>query len=80
METEKLITVQRRLKLTPKNCAVCGREFPGWGRQWFCSKPCQRKWDYRQHADVRRTNRRAYYRRRKDESAPSRSAATSEQP
>ena len=80
METERLITVERRLKLTPRTCVVCAREFPSRGRQRFCSKPCQRKWDYRQHAEVRRANRREYYRRQKDESAPSRSAVTSEQP
>ena len=62
----RVITVQRRLKLTPRTCAVCGREFPGWGRQRFCGKPCQRKWDYQQHADARRANRREYYRRQKE--------------
>ncbi len=64
--SEKVITVQRRLKLTPRTCVVCSREFPGWGRQRFCGKPCQRKWDYRQHAEARRANRREYYRRQKD--------------
>ena len=80
MPTERVVTVQRRLKLTPRTCAVCGREFPGWGRQRFCGKPCQRKWDYQQHAEARRANRRASYRRQKDRSAPSRLAATSKQP
>ena len=46
-------------------CAVCGREFPGWGRQRFCGKPCQRKWDYQQHAEARRSARRAQYQSQK---------------
>ncbi len=79
METERLITVQRTLKLTPRACAVCGREFPGWGRQRFCSKPCQRKCDYRQHAEARRANRREYYQRQKERSTPSRLAVESRQ-
>jgi len=66
MSQDKVIIVQWRLKLTPRTCACCGREFLGWGRQRFCGKPCQRKWDYRQHAEVRRANRRTYYLRQKD--------------
>jgi tRNA(Ile2) C34 agmatinyltransferase TiaS len=62
----RVITIQRRLKLTPRTCAVCGREISGWGRQRFCGKPCQRKWDYQQHAEARRANRREYYRRQKE--------------
>ena len=70
MDTERVTTVTRRLKLTPRTCAVCGREFPGWGRQRFCGKPCQRKWDYKQHAEGRRANRREYYQRHKDRQDP----------
>ncbi len=66
----KLITVQRRLKLTPRTCAVCGQAFPGWGRQRFCGKPCQRKWDYLRHAEARRANRRESYRRQKKNQPP----------
>ena len=66
MESERIITVERRLKLTPRTCAVCGREFPGWGRQRFCGKPCQRKADYQRHADQRRANRREVYKRQKE--------------
>ena len=80
MDTERVVTVQRRLKLTPRTCAVCGRDFPGWGRQRFCSKPCQRKWDYRRHADVRRANRRKYYRRRKDQPTLSKAMERPQQP
>ena len=67
MDAERVITVERRLKLTPRTCAVCGREFPGWGRQRFCGKPCQRKFDYQRHADQRRANRREVYRRQKQQ-------------
>ena len=65
MSGERVIMVERRLKLTVRTCAVCGRPFEGWGRQRFCSKPCQRHWDYRQHAESRRETRRARYRRQK---------------
>jgi len=67
MEQYRIVITERRLKLTPRTCAVCGSEFLGWGRQRFCSKPCQRKWDYQQHAEQRRANRRAYYRRSKSD-------------
>jgi len=80
MDTEKLIMVQRRLKLTPRTCATCGSAFPGWGRQRFCSKPCHRKWDYRQHAEARRANRREYYQRHKDRPTPNRPAVDPQQP
>jgi hypothetical protein len=76
VDDERVITVERRLKLTPRACAVCGREFAGWGRQRFCGKPCQRKWDYRQHAEARRANRRAYYRRQKEGQSGRREADT----
>ncbi len=65
MESEKVISVQRRLKLTPRTCATCGRTFAGWGRQRFCNKACQRRSDYLLHAEVRRANRREYYRRKR---------------
>ena len=68
MDSERVTTVTRRLKLTPRTCAVCGREFPGWGRQRFCGRPCQRQWDYLQHAEVRRANRREYYRHQRQSS------------
>ncbi len=67
MSQDKVIIVQRRLKLTPRTCVVCAREFHGWGRQRFCGKTCQRKWDYRQHAEARRANRREYYQRQNDQ-------------
>ena len=65
MPSERVITVQRRLVLTPRTCIMCGKAFEGWSRQHFCSKPCQRHWDYRQHADKRRETRRERYRRQK---------------
>lgn len=80
MDTERRITVQRRLKLAPRTCAVCGLDYPGWGRQRFCSKPCQRKWDYGQHAEARRANRREYYRREKNQLTPITSTDESQKP
>ena len=65
MESEKVISVQRRLKLSPRTCATCGRTFAGWGRQRFCSKACQRRSDYLRHAEARRAKRREYYRRKR---------------
>ena len=67
MPSERVITVQRRLVLTPRTCIMCGKAFDGWGRQLFCSKPCQRHWDYRQHLESRREKRRARYARQKDQ-------------
>ncbi len=67
MPTERVITIVRRLRLTPRTCAMCSQAFEGWGRQRFCSKPCQRHWDYRQHAESRREKRRRRYSRRKQE-------------
>jgi len=66
METGRINVVRRWLKTSPRTCVSCGREFPGWGRQRFCGKPCQRKWDYQQHAEARRANRRNYYLRQKE--------------
>ena len=63
MQDERVIYVQRRLVLTPRTCAMCGKEFEGFGRARFCSKPCQRHWDYRQHVKSRREKRRARSRR-----------------
>ena len=63
MPEERVVYIQRRLVLTPRTCVMCGTAFEGWGRQRFCSKPCQRHWDYRQHAESRREKRRARYRR-----------------
>ena len=65
MPEGRVIMIQRRLVLTPRTCVRCGKSFEGWGRQRFCSKPCQRHWDYRQHVESRREKRRARYRRQK---------------
>ena len=46
---------------------LCGKSFEGFGRARFCSKPCQRHWDYRQHAESRRDKRRARYARQKEQ-------------
>ena len=67
MPSERVITVQRRLVLTPRTCIMCGKAFEGWGRQHFCSKPCQRHWDYRQHLESRREKRRARYARQQEQ-------------
>ena len=61
----RVITVERRLQLTERTCAVCGRTFEGWGRARFCSRTCQNRWDYGQHAEQRRAERRERYRRQK---------------
>ena len=63
--TERVVVVERRLKLTPRRCAVCGQEFLGWGRARFCGLACQRRWDYQQHRDERRAKRRARYQAQK---------------
>ena len=67
MEERRVIFIQRRLVLTPRTCAMCRKGFEGWGRQRFCSKRCQRHWDYRQHLETRREKRRARYARQKGE-------------
>ena len=54
METERVIHVERRLKLSPRTCAVCGTTFSGWGRQKFCLPACRRRADYQAHADARK--------------------------
>ena len=64
-ESERIITLQRRLKLTERTCAACGEEFQGWGVQRYCSKRCARRADYHRHPEKRRATRRAYYRRSK---------------
>ena len=67
MPEERVVYIQRRLVLTPRTCVMCGKTFEGWGRQRFCSKPCQRHWDYRQHLESRREKRRARYARRRNQ-------------
>ena len=64
--SERVITVERRLKLSERTCAVCGHTFEGWGRARFCSRACQNRWDYEQHAEQRRAERRERYRRQKE--------------
>ena len=67
MEAETAVLVrQQRIPLTPRTCARCGRAFQGWGRQRFCSPTCRRTWDYHEHAETRRANRRERYRREKE--------------
>ncbi len=63
----QVITVERRLQLTERTCAVCGRTFEGWGRARFCSRTCQNRWDYAQHAEQRRAERRERCRRQKEQ-------------
>ena len=70
MNEDKVMVVERRYRLTRRTCVVCGQRFHGWGRQRFCSKPCQRHWDYRQHVESRREKRRARYARQKEEQQP----------
>jgi hypothetical protein len=65
----RVVYIQRRLVLTPRTCAQCGRAFEGWGRQRFCQPKCQKLWDYYKHADARRATRRERYRRQKHERA-----------
>ena len=67
METERVIHVERRLKLDPRACAVCGTSFSGWGRQRFCSPSCRRRKDYEIHAEARRQARRESYQRQKQQ-------------
>jgi predicted nucleic acid-binding Zn ribbon protein len=63
----RVVYIRRRLVLTPRTCAQCGTAFEGWGRQRFCSKACQRRWDYRRHAEQRRAARRERYRRDREQ-------------
>ena len=57
--------VVHRILTAEKVCAVCGRTFEGVSKQLYCSKVCQRKADYGNHADDRRAARRARYQREK---------------
>lgn len=63
METEqvRVISVERRLKLSERACPQCGRTFLGWGKQRFDTPACQKKWDYYAHIEARRAARRARY-------------------
>ena len=65
MVKERIVTVERRLKLTPRACAVCDRPFDGWGQQRYDSDECRRRADYERHAESRREKRRARYARQK---------------
>jgi len=65
VEGEAVRVVERRLRLTPRTCAMCGQSFLGWGRARFCGPACRRGWDYRRHAEKRRATRRERYRRQK---------------
>ncbi len=67
MTADDVLVVERRYRLSPRTCAVCGNEFKGWGRQRFCSAACRRRWDYQQHAEERRAKRRERQRRQKSE-------------
>jgi endogenous inhibitor of DNA gyrase (YacG/DUF329 family) len=75
-ELEREITVTRRLKLTVRTCATCGNPFPGWGQQKFCSTACQKRADYREHADDRRAAARERSLRQKAEQAAHADRAT----
>jgi tRNA(Ile2) C34 agmatinyltransferase TiaS len=70
MESERVIHVERRLKLSPRSCAACGTMFPGWGQQKFCSPACRRRADYEAHAESRRLARRQHYERQKNQQEP----------
>ena len=70
MTSEKVITLERRIKLTPRACAVCGRPFDGWGQQRYCGVACRRRADYQGHAQSRREKRRARYARQQGEQQP----------
>ena len=67
MPSKKVIALERRIKLTPRACAVCGRPFDGWGQQRYCGDPCRRRADYVQHAKSRREKRRARYARQNEQ-------------
>ena len=67
MGGERVITVERRLKLTARTCAICGRPFEGWGQQRYCDTPCRRRADYERHGDKRRATRRERYRRQQQQ-------------
>ena len=67
MNSDDVLIVERRYRLSPRTCSVCGRGFHGWGRQRFCSTACRRRWDYQQHAEERRAKRRGHYARRQQE-------------
>jgi hypothetical protein len=65
--TERIVTVTRRLKLTPRTCQApgCNKGFLGWGRQKYCSKTCAVRADYHRHIEERRAGQRGRYRRAK---------------
>ncbi len=64
---ERLVTVIRRLKLTPRVCQGpgCRTQFMGWGRRKYCSKACAVRADYHKHLEKRRAGQRDRYRRAK---------------
>lgn len=66
-EGQRVLITERRLVYTARTCAMCGATFEGWGKARFCSKRCQRNWDYRQHAESRRQKRRDRYQRQREQ-------------
>ena len=67
MPPEWTILVERHLRLTERQCAMCGKVFLGWGRGRFCSDRCRQRSSYAKHAENRREKRRARYARQKEQ-------------
>lgn len=60
---ERVTIVTRREKIFDKECAFCGTPFQGLARRKYCSQLCGVKASYRRHAEERRAERRARYRK-----------------
>jgi len=58
---EQVIVVKRRIRVFPKKCPVCGKDFTGPKIKVFCSRACVRKATYQKHGEEYRKQRREKY-------------------
>ena len=62
-EAGRIIAAARRTG--PQACTICATVVIATSRRRFCSTPCRLKADYARHAERRKANRRARYRRQR---------------
>lgn len=63
--SEAAAQIARLRKREDRACEVCGKVAAMLKRQRYCSDACSLRADYQRHAEQRRANRRARYRRAK---------------
>ena len=65
--TERVITVQRRLRLEERTCPVCGATFMCTWQQVYDTNRCEQRAAYQRNADKRRAARRERYQRQRQQ-------------